>query len=158
MKVFFINHSTVGVIRNDGSQFNILLNSDSGKIFYRYKINSISKIKHPGVYLGTDISGKHYFIHNHYDVGFATIVSLTEFSKSRKLHLDERPCKNSQIEVIEVAIRYVNDRRRYSLLNDNCQTLTNDSCNNRKESESVNKLVDRLALVVLFALFVKAAS
>jgi hypothetical protein len=158
MKVFFINQSTIGVIRNDGSQFNIFLNSDSGKIFYRYKIDSISKIKHPGIYLGTDINGNHYFIHNHYEVGFASIASLAEFSKGRKLYLDETKCLNPQTEILRIAIGYVNDRIRYSLINDNCQTLTNDACHNRKRSESVNNWVGGLALVALFALIVKAAS
>lgn len=158
MKVYFINHSTIGIIRNDGSQFNIFLNSDSGKIFYRYKIDSISKIKHPGVYLGTDINGNHYFIHNHYEVGFASIVSLAEFTKGKRLYLDERKCQNSQTQIIKIAIQSVNDRRRYSWINDNCQTLTNDACNNSKESESVNNWVGGIALIALFALIVKAAS
>lgn len=158
MKAFLTNYQTIIVTRSTGGHLTIFLNDSSGQIFYRYKINSISKIPHPAIYLGNDIHGNQYFIHNHYEVGYASIVSKSVFSKGQRIYRDERGCQNTPKDIIRIGLRYVNNQIRYDWLSDNCQTLTSNACNNIKQSESINNWAKGLALFALVAIVIKASS
>jgi hypothetical protein len=54
IKSYKIYNGHVDLVLTDGKVVCLRLNDDTGKILYRYKINTISQVKHPGVALGID--------------------------------------------------------------------------------------------------------
>ena len=150
MSNFYLYNDRVIVNDQFGQPFPIYFTADSGKVYYRMKIDTISNVKHPGVYLGIDDVGTRYFIHNHYHYGSAAIVPEYEFTKGRTIHLYREKCSNSPLAVIRVALSKVSDGERYNFLTYNCQTFANQACNNQRKSESAEKwLVGALALLFI---------
>lgn len=149
---FFSNH--IAVYISTGQTLKIYFNSNSGKVYYRDKIGSPTGIKHTGVFLGVDARGRGYFVHNHYHVGKAHIVSEQEFSKGRPIYLYNEYCLNSWETVIKKALQHVLNGERYMPFSYNCQTVTNDSCNNQRKSEDAARIGGGIAAgVALFAIF-----
>lgn len=57
MKIFYLYNNSVEIINNNGSTSTIYFNENSGKVYFRYKIGTISQVKHPGIFLGVDAYG-----------------------------------------------------------------------------------------------------
>ncbi len=156
MKNFYLNKRQVTIFNNDGSSRTIYFNSNSGKVYYRYKTGTISQVKHPGIYLGVDYNGMSYFLHNHYHYGKAHITTEQEFRKGQSIYLYSEKCSNSPLKVIEIGLNEIIRGESYRPLTYNCQTYTNSACHNRRTSEDVEKwvggiLMGSLALLVISA-------
>lgn len=150
MKKFYWNKKHIEIYNDDGSVLLIHLMPDSGKIFYRLKINTLTDVKHTGVYLGVDMSsGVHYFIHNHYEFGRPSIVTLSEFTKGRDFYPYTPNSSNTPLKVLEIALNEVLRGEVYHPTNYNCQTLINIACNNKRVSEDVEKWSSRILLASL---------
>jgi hypothetical protein len=151
---FFIQPNTVTLYYAQGHSATIFLNTNSGKVYYRYKIDTISKVKHPGIYLGTDTQGIHFFIHNHYEHKAPSIVTMKEFSKGYPLYAVEQPCVNEPEIILNQALRAVIEGKPYESLSHNCQNFVSQVCNNQSHSEDVQKWVGRalLGLVLFFSI------
>ena len=54
MRTYTLYNNRVEIINNNSGIFTIYLNENSGKVYFRYKIGTISQIKHPGMFLGVD--------------------------------------------------------------------------------------------------------
>lgn len=67
----------------EGSQRRLYRNQNSGRIFFRFKMGTLADIRHPGIYLGHDNRGSNYFMHNHYQSGYPSIVTEQEFAQGQ---------------------------------------------------------------------------
>ncbi|MBL7821229.1 MAG: hypothetical protein JNL65_11490 [Saprospiraceae bacterium] len=141
MKYFNLHQNCVEIVQDEGSIFTIYFNERSGKVYFRYKIEAIYKIKHPGIYLGTDKFGNGYFLHNHPHYGKAHIVSEKEFSKDSQIYFYSEKCSNNPIEVIEIGLNEVLRGECYKPITWNCQTYANTACHNQRSSEDVGKVI-----------------
>lgn len=139
---------------SDGTQMWINFNHNSGKVYYRNKIGSPTNIKHTGVFLGTDAYGTEWWVHNHYHVGTAHVVTGEEFKKGMPIYLYNVACTNPRNTVIDKAMQHVQRGERYKPLTYNCQTLVNDVCRNERKSEDADRLLGGallgVGLAVLF--------
>ncbi len=115
------------------------LDDDSGKAYYRYKLHTFDQVMHSGIYLGHDARGVPYYIHNHTDQGFASIVPEKEFLLGQELHEHPRESQFPQMEVLTRALEKAKEGEPYNLLTNNCQTFTNYSSNDLPRSEDVIK-------------------
>lgn len=158
MKKFYLTNSFVRIHLEDGRIQVIYFNQDSGKVYYRLKIDTISEVKHTGIYLGTDDYGTHYFIHNHYHVGRPCVVTAKDFSKGHQIHEYSHTSLNDSLTVIQKGLEEVIRGETYHSVSYNCQTLINLACNNKRQSEDVDKWVGRLVFAGLIALGVAAFS
>lgn len=147
-----INNNVLTLYYPNGQAGYIFLNADSGKIFFRYKIDAMFTIEHPAVYLGQDINGVNYFVHNHIDAGTAVVVNEYEFTQGMPYYLDKRSCSNSWLQVIQSALNQVLAQEPYQFSGYNCQTFTNIACTNTRKSETIEKIVGSIA-VGLFAVW-----
>ncbi len=138
MKSFNLYENHVKIINDNGSVLILYFNENSGKVYYRYKIDTISNVKHPGIFLGVDINGVGYFLHNHYHYGRAVVVTENEFTQEKPLYIYTEKCSNAPLKVIEVGLREAVRGEQYHFLDYNCQTFTNTACNNVRKSETVN--------------------
>jgi hypothetical protein len=152
------NHC-LAVHLNTGEILWINFNQNSGKVYYRNKIGSPTGSKHTGVYIGSDANGIAWWIHNHYHVGSAHLVTGSEFAKGRAVHLYHKYCTNTWQTVIQKALDHVVRGERYMPISNNCQTLVNDACHNVKTSHDANRIVGGALLGLgLFALVAAIAS
>jgi hypothetical protein len=135
----------------------IFFTKNIGKVFYRFKIGTISDVKHSGIFLGVDQGNTPYFIHNHYATGKAKIDPLNKFSQGKAIHLYEEKCTNEPRKVIRIALDLVKSGKPYDFLNYNCQTFSNKACHNQPISEDVQKWAGGIALFSLMALGVGLA-
>ena len=158
MKNFYLYNNSVEIVNNNGSISTIYFNENSGKIYFRYKIGTISQVKHPGIFLGVDSNGVGYFLHNHYHFGKAHITTQKEFAKGMPLYIYNEKCSNTPMKVIEIGLNEVLKGEHYKPVTYNCQTFTNTACHNQRKSDDAEKWVGRvvlgsLALVILGAAF-----
>ena len=144
MKKFYLYNNRVEIVTNDGSIFTIYFNENSGKVYFRYKIGTVSQIKHPGIFLGLDANGTGYFLHNHYHYGKAYITTEKEFVKGMPLYIYNEQCSNSVLKVIEIGLNEVLRGESYKPASYNCQTFTNTACHNVRESEDAEKWAGRI--------------
>jgi hypothetical protein len=152
MKKYFIYNNLIEVILTNGSVFTIYRTSDSGKVFYRNKIDTISNIKHPGVCLGIDQNGQRWFMHNHYENSKPSIVSEIVFSKGQSLFLLNEFHANSAEKIIELGLNQVLEGKPYHSVNYNCQSFINLAINNQNRSEDVEKWAGRVIVGSLLLL------
>ena len=89
LKNYFLYEDRIDLVMTDDTQHPIYFNELSGKVYYRYKIGTLSDVKHPGIYLGTDINGNNYYMHNHYQTGKPAIVNETELTQKQPIYLYE---------------------------------------------------------------------
>ncbi|MFZ6014078.1 MAG: hypothetical protein ACOYXT_27300 [Bacteroidota bacterium] len=136
-----------------GAPIGISLTGDSGDVFYRYKVDSITRVKHPGIKLGVGTDGQRYYVHNHYLSGKASIVTEAEFAQGQTIYRSNEPCLNTKADVVRLALQKVNEGKPYHFLSNNCQTTVNEVCNNRSESETVNGWLGVAAFVALVWIF-----
>jgi hypothetical protein len=148
----------VVVYINNGQSLTIYFNENSGRAYFRYKIGTISKVKHPAIFIGTDYYGNEYFIHNHYQVGSACLVTRSEFDKGQAIHLYKEKCSNTPRTIIEKAFAHGMRAEKYHFITYNCQTLVNDACSNTRKSEDVDKWAGGIFAASLALLLIGAAS
>ncbi len=114
--------------------------------------------KHPVIFLGVDINGVGYFLHNHYHYGKAHITTQKEFVKGMPLHIYNEKCSNTPLKVIEIGLNEILRGESYKPITYNCQTYTNTACHNKRKSTDAEKwvggvLLGGFALLVLGAAF-----
>ena len=127
-------------INRSGNTSALYLTSDSGKIIYRDKIDTLIGIKHPGIILGADAWGTLWVIHNHYKIGHPQIVTLNAFSEGVTVFFDSRAVFYSPMEIIERAIYHWMQKREYCWLFNNCQHFVNKITQNQNYSETIDRL------------------
>ena len=149
MKRYFLYNDRVEIILEDDSMFTIFLNQYSGRIYYRFKIGTLSDVKHPAIYFGTDAQGNNYYIHNHYQTGKPAIVIEAEFTKGQPIYFYEEAMNNKRIQILKSGLDQVLSGEPYSWLNYNCQSFVHRAGNNQNKSEDVTKWIGR-ALIGLF--------
>ena len=152
MKHFTLYQSCVDIIDDNNTLKRIFFNEDSGKVYWRYKIPNFVGTKHSGIYLGTDLYGTEYYLHNHYHVGNACLVTEQKFSEGLPLGNYNEKCSNAPLKVIEIALRQAIRKEPYHALNYNCQSFTNQACENHRSSEDVGKWGERLFFGSLLAI------
>lgn len=158
MKSFNLYNNRVEIVNNNGSISTIYFNVNSGKVYFRYKIGTISQVKHPGIFIGVDAYGIGYFLHNHYHFGKATIVTQREFAQGKQLYIYNEKCSNAPLKVIEIGLKEMLRGESYKPITYNCQTYTNTACHNQRKSDDADKWVGRavlggLALLILGTAF-----
>ena len=126
---------------HNGRQLRIHFNEDSGNELWRYKVDTITKVKHPGIYLGYSYeTQKHYVVHNHYKLfGTAGISTLEEFAAGQEVSWNGEASVNHPFVVVKKALNHVLRKERYNTFSFNCQTFTSDSRNNVRKSHDVEK-------------------
>jgi hypothetical protein len=156
MRTYTLYKNRVEIINNNGGIFTIYFNENSGKVYFRYKIGTISKIKHPGIFLGVDANGIGYFLHNHYHYGKAHITTVTEFAQGMPLYIYNEKCSNTPLRVIEIGLNEMFRGESYKPVSYNCQTYTNTACHNTRKSEDTDKWMGGIALASVALLFIGA--
>ena len=139
MKNFYLHNNKVDIVKNDGTVLTIYFRENSGKVYFRFKTGTLTKVKHPGIYLGVDANGNGYFLHNHYHYGRAHIVTEKEFKKGRPIYPYDEKCSNTPLKVIELGLNEVLRGETYKPISYNCQTFTNTACHNQRKSDDVQK-------------------
>jgi len=153
---YIVSAHKVDVYLDNGQTLTIFFNENSGKAFYRYKIDTISNVKHPGIFIGIDARGVGYFIHNHYQVGRACLVQKQDFDLGKPIHHYSEKCSNAPRTVIGKAFQHVMRGESYHFISYNCQTMVNDACSNQRKSQDVEKWAGGLAVTALAAIFLGA--
>jgi len=144
MRSFTLYNSFVDIFEDNSSNKRIFFNQDTGKVYWRYKIPNLVGTKHSGIYLGADIYGTHYFLHNHYHIGHACLATLEKFSEGLQLGIYNQTCTNNPLTTISIALKQALKKESYNAINYNCQSYTNEACNNHRKSEDVGKWKERL--------------
>ena len=152
MKNYYLYDNRVEIIKDDGILLTIFFNENSGTVYYRYKIGTISQVKHPGIFIGVDTFGNGYFLHNHYHYGKAYITTQKEFAKGMPLYIYDNTCSNSPLKVIQVGLEEIIRGESYKPVSYNCQTFTNTACHNQRKSADADKWISRLFIGFLFIL------
>ena len=152
MKHFTLYQNCVDIIDDSGTLKRIFFNEYSGKVYWRYKIPNLVGTKHSGIYLGVDIDETGYFLHNHYHIGNACLVTAREFSEGLSLRIYNENCTNPPLTVIHIALTQAVKKEPYHALNYNCQGYTNEACHNHRGSEDVGKWGQRLFFGSLIAI------
>jgi hypothetical protein len=158
MRNFYLHNDHVEIVNNNGSVFTIYFNEHSGKVYYRFKIGTLSKVKHPGIYLGKDAYGVGYFLHNHYHFGKAHITTQNDFTQGRTLHIYDEKCSNTPLKVIEIGLKEILRGESYKPVSYNCQTYTNTACHNQRKSADAEKWVGGILLGSLALLLIGAVA
>lgn len=158
MKNFYLYNNRVEIVKNDGSIFTIYFNENSGKVYYRYKVGTISQVKHPGIFLGVDAWGTGYFLHNHYHYGKAHITTEAEFKNGMPIYIYNEKCSNTPLKVIEIGLNEILRGEHYKPITYNCQTYTNTACHNKRTSYDAEKWVGGIALASLALLLIGAVA
>lgn len=144
MKNYILHQNCVDIIENNGTIKRIFFNENSGKVYFRYRIGSLIGIKHPGIFLGVDLNGTEYFLHNHHQLGTACIVTGDDFKQGTPIGLYELKYTNPPLTVIQIGLDEVIRKERYHVINYNCQDYVNLASNNQRKSESIEKIVSNL--------------
>jgi hypothetical protein len=144
MKDYILYQNCVDIKEDNGTTKRIFFNKNSGKVYYRKKLGSLIGIKHPGIFLGLDLYGIEYFLHNHYLTGTACLVTGDEFKQNMPIALYELKYTNSPLTVIKIGLDEVIRKERYHVVNYNCQDYVNLASNNQRKSESVEKITSNL--------------
>jgi len=148
----------VDVYLSNGQILTINLNENSGKAYFRYKIDTISQIKHPAIFIGTDCYNIEYFIHNHYQIGTASLVIRSEFDKGNPIYIYKEKCSNDRMTVLSRVFSHLMRGERYNFITYNCQTMVNDACDNQRRSQAAENWAAGLAITGALALLLAACS
>ncbi len=149
MKKYTLHQNYVDIIEDEGITKRIYFNENSGKVYFRYKIGSVIGIKHPGIFLGVDLNGIEYFLHNHYYLGGASLVTGNEFKQGMPIELYKLEYTNPPLLVIKIALEQAIKKERYNVVNYNCQIYVNVAANNQRKSESVERIGRNLFLATI---------
>lgn len=154
---YTVYENKVDVLLDNGRTLSIYFNKNSGKAYYRNKIDTISNVKHPGIFIGTDRYNNEYFIHNHYQIGKASLVVRSLFDKGMPIYLYKEKCSNQPLVIIHKAFQHLAKGERYNFISYNCQTLVHDACDNQRKSPDVEKWAGGIAATAVIALLLSAA-
>jgi hypothetical protein len=127
----------------------LMFTSNSGKIIYRDKIDTLIGIKHPGIILGDDIYGITWVIHNHYQIGYPEIVTLETFAIGVTVLNDNRTVNYNREEIVNRAIASWQNKKQYDWLWNNCQHFVNEVTQGKRNSETLNRVGNNLILAGL---------
>lgn len=155
MKSFTMCNNYVDLILSTGAFQRIYFNKNSGKAFYRFKIQTISGVKHPGIYIGADATGIEYIAHNHYHYGKPVITTLDEFRMGQQIYYYEEYASNPPHIVIEKALNGILSGERYTILTFNCQSFVQEIISNKRTSPSVNNFLMGAIVIGLVAVAIK---
>jgi len=144
MRTYKLHNKRVEIVNNNGSIFTIYFRENRGKVYFRYKIGTISQIKHPGIFLGVGVNRNGYFLHNHYHYGKAQITTEKEFTQGMPLYIYNEKCSNTPLKVIEIGLNEMLRCESYKPVTYNCQTYTNTACHNTRKSEDADKWVGKV--------------
>lgn len=138
----------------------IRLTKDSGRIVTRKKVDTVSNVNHPGIYVGVDVhSNEAFILHNHYRIFKTAGVSpFEEYASGEEVRWDNRICVNNKMKVLQKGLDQAIRREKYHWLTNNCQVTVNDACSNQRTSEDVGKWIGRIALGVFAAAVIKVAT
>lgn len=140
IKSFTLFNNYVDLIFNTGELLKISFNEYSGKAYYRFKVQTISGVKHPGIYLGVDSTGTEYIAHNHYHFGKPVITTLDEFRKGQQIFLYEEFATNPSLLIIEIALNGVLRGERYEAVTFNCQSYVHEAISNKRTSPTIKNI------------------
>ncbi len=146
MRSFYLTNSALYIYMTNGATLAIFLNENSGKVYYRLKIDTVSQVKHTGIYLGTDRFGTHYMMHNHFENGRPCIVTFQGFAKGKEYYEYNINPENAPFLVIEIGLNEILRGERYDSVNYNCQTFINLACLNKRKSDDVDKWIGRVVV------------
>lgn len=151
---YFIYNDRVDLLYTDGHMGTIFFNEASGSIYYRFKVNTISNVKHPGIYLGYDSLGNHYYVHNHFENGKPAIVAEANFSLGQPLYAYDEPVINTPGDIINNALDQVLKGKEYNWFNYNCQSFVNTAGQSKSRSQAVENWAGGigLGLLILFGI------
>lgn len=133
--------STNGVrlfLANGATKF-IFFNEESGEVYARTQVQGINEVQYPGIYLGSDIDGNEYMIHNNIRTGVAEVVTLKEFAQRQKLSYYHFDYLEELMEVAELALNKVISSERFHFANYSRKTAANETAAGQKKSEVVTK-------------------
>ena len=123
----------------DNSTFRLWLNEWSGKIIYRYKINTISNVKHPGICLGFDKDRNWYYMHNHFEHSGPAIEIDKAFAKGHRLFLETRQSQYNSSIILQRGLNEMIQSKTYHWHDYNCQSYVNTVCFNENRSQSIDE-------------------
>lgn len=146
---FYTYNDCVYILLTDGTSLTLNFNQFSGKAYFRYKIDTVSKIKHPGIYIGSDNAGIQYVAHNHYLYGKPVLVPLLEFTQGQELYPYPEYATNPPLIVIEKAMRGIQKEERYTPLLFNCQDYVNEALSDKRRSPAIENTFTGLAVLGL---------
>ena len=139
IKDFQIGSDRAVITFRNSRKRDIHFDDDSGKAYYRYKLNTLDQIMHTGIYVGSDDRGVRYYVHNHTEEGYASIVTEKEFAQEQKVHEHGKESQFPPMEVLTRALEKAMEGEPYKLLTNNFQTFTNPSRADREHSAGVLK-------------------
>jgi hypothetical protein len=134
----------------------IYFTADTGKIFFRYKIDTISNVRHPGIFLGQDNLGNQYIMHNHYEHGKPVIETLARFKKGQQLYLAERQSSLNNLTIVKKSLAEISSAKSYRQLTYNCQVFVNKICFDEERSEAVENWAGGIAAGLLLFFGIRA--
>ena len=130
------------IVTPDGQYYEIFKCEESGRVITREKIDTVTKVFHPGIVLGKDIHGRLWIAHNHYSHGKPMCDVMENFSNVKKPIWDNRPVLFTREEILQRTITEVLKGQKYNALNYNCQTFVNLIVRNEHESEAVDRITN----------------
>lgn len=154
IKNFTLTRASIEWTGTDGLHRWLYRNENSGRVFFRYKLGVLSDIKHPGIYLGNDVNGRHYFMHNHYQTGRPSIVTEHEFTQGQTYFLDHEKVANRE-QTLCSGLEQVRAGTPYGLLDYNCQSFVNLAASRVAKSEDVEKWTGALLLAAVITIGVR---
>lgn len=140
MKNYYINRNTIGLPAKNGGTIVLTLTSNSGRIVYRDKINTLIGVKHPGIELGIDQHGKRWVLHHHYENNYPAIEREDLFAKGEPVFYDLREVNYNKFEIVQRSLDAWNNGTEYHWLWNNCQHLVNNVTRNKNSSEAIDQI------------------
>lgn len=134
--------TVIAMLATENEFLNIHYTIDSGRPITRSKIDTITRVLHPGIILGKDKYGFTWVAHNHIDHKRPVFERLHDYTLGQPYIFDDRPTKYSQLEIVTRAIDEVIAGQRYHPINYNCQTFVNMVVDDSHKSESVDNISD----------------
>lgn len=137
-----VKEAVATIITSENEFLEIFEYCDSGKVITREKIDTITKVFHPGIIIGKDKWERIWVAHNHYLNKRPTFDLIDVFSDSKPPLWDNRQVQFSQEQTVQRAIAEVMKGAEYKWANYNCQTFVNMVVRNEHKSEAVDKIAD----------------
>lgn len=153
MKNYSLYKDRVELTIDNSGTFTIYFNENSGKVYFRYKNGSMPGIKHPGIFLGVDVNGNGYFLHNHNYYGKAHISHEMEFRKNMQIYTYKEKWSNVPLKAIEHGLNEMLRGVSYNPVSFNLHPLTNNALYYQEPKENSDILLIALMLgtLILYA-------
>jgi hypothetical protein len=144
MELYRLYDDGVEILTTNNTNTFISFTEETGNIYFRLKVDTLSNVKHPGIVLGENEMGERCFMHNHYANGRPFIDPENKFSKGMPLFVYPREATSDRLVIIERGLEELVKQRPYNKFNYNCQTFVNLVCFQENKSEDVNKWIEKL--------------